>query len=207
MSRSTSASPQTRTTSRYRWRVVDIVVASIIAVASALIFYVWNFGYELPKALIEPLLPGLGALVNGPWFLAAILAGLVVRKPGAALYAEIVAASISALLGNQWGWATVEAGLVQGLAAEIVFAVVLYRIWSLPVAVLAGAASGLACGINDRVVWYPGYGTAWTTGYIVCSTISGAVLAGALGWLIVRGLAQTGALSRFASGREATRRV
>ncbi len=38
--------------------------------------------------------------------------------------------------------------------------------------------------------------------YGVSAIISGAVLAGVLSWLAVRGLARTGALSRFASGRE-----
>jgi energy-coupling factor transport system substrate-specific component len=43
--------------------------------------------------------------------------------------------------------------------------------------------------------------------YTVCSLISGAVLAGLLSWLAARGLARTGALSRFASGREVSARV
>ena len=37
--------------------------------------------------------------------------------------------------------------------------------------------------------------------------ISGALLAGLLGWLIVRGLAATGALNRFAAGQDVGRRV
>ena len=35
----------------WRWRVVDIVVASVIGVASGLIFLLWNVGYLGPKAL------------------------------------------------------------------------------------------------------------------------------------------------------------
>lgn len=37
--------------------------------------------------------------------------------------------------------------------------------------------------------------------------VSGAVIAGFLSWLAVRGLAKTGALDRFAAGREITKRV
>jgi energy-coupling factor transport system substrate-specific component len=37
--------------------------------------------------------------------------------------------------------------------------------------------------------------------------VTGLVLAGLVGWLLVRGLAQTGALDRFAAGREIRGRV
>ncbi len=191
----------------WRWRVVDIVVASVIAVACSVVFLLWNVGYEAPSALLKPLLPGLQGLLAGPWLVAGVLGGLIIRKPGAALYTELVAAVISALVGNQWGPLTIVSGIVQGLGAEIVFLVFAYAVWRLPVAILAGAGAGLACGINDRILWYAGADTTFTIVYIVSTTISGAVIAGAGSWFIARGLAATGALNRFASGREATRRV
>jgi len=191
----------------WRWRVVDIVVASVIAVACSVVFLLWNVGYEAPSALLKPLLPGLQGLLAGPWLVAGVLGGLIIRKPGAALYTELVAAVISALVGNQWGPLTIVSGIVQGLGAEIVFLLFAYAVWRLPVAILAGAGAGLACGINDRILWYAGADTTFTIVYIVCTTISGAVIAGAGSWFVARGLAATGALNRFASGREATRRV
>ena len=191
----------------WRWRVVDIVVASVIAVACSVVFLLWNVGYEAPSALLKPLLPGLQGLLAGPWLVAGVLGGLIIRKPGAALYTELVAAVISALVGNQWGPLTIVSGIVQGLGAEIVFLVFAYAVWRLPVAILAGAGAGLACGINDRILWYAGADTTFTIVYIVSTTISGAVIAGAGSWFLARGLAATGALNRFASGREATRRV
>ncbi|MEN0021787.1 MAG: ECF transporter S component [Microbacterium sp.] len=191
----------------WRWRVVDIVVASVIAVACALIFLLWNVGYEVPSSLLKPLLPGVQGLLAGPWLIAGVLGGLIIRKPGAALYTELVAAVISALVGNAWGPLTIVSGIVQGLGAELVLLVFLYGVWRLPVAMLAGAGAGLACGINDRILWYAGADTLFTVVYIVSTTISGAVIAGLGGWLIARGLAATGALGRFAAGREVTARV
>jgi energy-coupling factor transport system substrate-specific component len=191
----------------WRWRVVDIVVASVIAVACAVIFLLWNVGYEIPSTILKPLLPGVQGLVAGPWLIAGVLGGLIIRKPGAALYTEVVAAVISALVGNAWGPLTIVSGLVQGLGAELIFLVFLYGVWRLPVAILAGAGAGLACGINDSILWYPGAGAAFITIYIVSTTTSGAVIAGLGGWLIARGLAATGALGRFAAGREVTARV
>jgi energy-coupling factor transport system substrate-specific component len=192
----------------WRWRVVDIVVASVIGVASGLVFLLWNIGYLGPKAVLEPLLPGLQGLLDGPWLFAGVLGALIVRKPGAAIFVETVAAVVSALIGNQWGgFLTIEAGLVQGLGAELIFLVFFYRRWNVGVAILAGAGAALAGGINNMVLWYVGSDTAFTVIYLISTTVSGAVIAGLGSWLVARGLARTGALSRFASGRESTARV
>ncbi|MFH8251304.1 ECF transporter S component [Microbacterium sp. B2969] len=209
MNASTSASASVaQTTRRLRWRVVDIVVASVIGVASGLIFLFWNVGYLGPSALLQPLLPGLQGLLDGPWLFAGVLGALIIRKPGAALYVETLAAVVSALVGNQWGgFLTLEAGLVQGIGAEIVFLIFAYRVWTLPVAMLAGAGAAIAGGVNNLVLWYAGSNTQFTITYLITTTISGAVIAGLLPWLVTRGLAATGALDRFASGREARARV
>lgn len=185
----------------YRWRVVDIVVASVLAVAAGLVFVLWNIASNPIGAPLGAVLPGLQALLGGGWLFAGVLTALVIRKPGAALYGEMVAATVSALVGNQWGVLTLESGLVQGLAAELVFAVFLYRAWNLPVAVLAGAVAGLGLAINDLILWYPGSAATFSAIYVVAAIVSGALIAGALSWFVVRGLAKTGALSRFPSGR------
>ena len=208
--RSTDATASTRPTGpgRLRWRVVDIVVASVIGVASGLIFLLWNIGYLGPKTLLEPLLPGLQGLLDGPWLFAGVLGALIIRKPGAAIYTETLAAVVSALVGNQWGgFLTLEAGLVQGLGAEIVFLIFFYRVWTLPVAILAGAGAALAGGVNNLILWYAGADATFTVVYLISTAVSGAVIAGAGSWALARGLAATGALDRFASGRERTQRV
>ena len=51
-------------------------------------------------------------------------------SPGAALFAEMVAAGVSAILGSQWGVDTLLSGFVQGAAAELIFAFTLYQSWS-----------------------------------------------------------------------------
>ncbi|KQP54650.1 ECF transporter S component [Agreia sp. Leaf283] len=192
---------------RFRWRVVDIVVASVIGVASGLVFWIWGQAYNPISIPFEAALPGLQALLGGGWLFAGVLGALVIRKPGAALFTELVAAAVSALVGTQWGPLTLLSGLVQGLGAEIVFALFLYANYRAYVAVLAGMGAGLALAINDLINWYPGSTTGFAITYTVSSVVSGALLAGVLSWLAMRGLARTGALSRFASGREVSARV
>src|SRR5689334_14644985 len=97
-----------------RWRTVDIVVAAILAIAFGVVFYAWDRLW----AGTDNLFAGFGparASIAGVWFLPAILGPLVIRKPGAGLFTETVAAAVSALLGAQWGLVTILYGLLQGV--------------------------------------------------------------------------------------------
>ncbi|GLK17508.1 MULTISPECIES: ECF transporter S component [Herbiconiux] len=201
-----AAAAATRPRPTLKWRVVDIVIASVIGVAAGLIFWVWNLTYSPFSAGLEAVLPGLQSAIGGVWLFAGVLGGLIIRKPGAAIYTELVAATVSALVGTQWGVLTLEAGLVQGLGAELVFALFLYGNYRVYVAVLAGAGAGLAMGINDIVLWYPALGGDFKTIYVIAAVVGASIVAGLLSWLIVRALASTGALNRFAAGREVTAR-
>lgn len=199
---STPASSVTRPRPVMQWRVVDIVVASVLGVAGGLVMTLWNLVYSPVTAPLELALPGLQALMYAVWLFPAVLVGLVIRKPGAALYGELVAATVSALLGGMWGWTALAWGLVQGLGAEIVFAILLYRAWGLVPAILAGMGAGVGMVIMDLSFYYAGTRPEFMVVYAVSAIVSGALIAGLGSWLIVRGLARTGALSRFAAGRE-----
>lgn len=199
---STPASVATTPRPVLRWRVVDIVVASVLGVAGGLVMTLWNLVYSPVTAPLEAVLPGLQALTYAIWLFPAVLVGLVIRKPGAALYGELVAATVSALLGGMWGWTALAWGLVQGLGAEIVFAILLYRAWGLVPAILAGMGAGVGMVVMDLSFYYAGTRPEFMVVYAVSAIVSGAVIAGLGSWLIVRGLARTGALSRFAAGRE-----
>ncbi|PQZ54835.1 MULTISPECIES: ECF transporter S component [unclassified Microbacterium] len=197
-------------TSIWRWRVVDIVVAAVLGVAIGLVFWGWNtIGYAWFGAA-DALTPGLGGIAVGIWLLGGVVGGLVIRKPGAALVVELVAAIVSMLIGNVWGISTVLSGIVQGLGAEIIFALFFYRRFGIAVAALAGVGAAVAAWVFELF-----YGSSpnilksveFNTIYLVSVVVSGAILAGVVGWLLVRALAVTGALNRFAVGREHVREV
>jgi energy-coupling factor transport system substrate-specific component len=204
----TEAGAAAATPSSTRWRVVDIVVASVIGVATGLVFLFWNnVGYAWFSAA-DAVTPGLGGIAVGIWLIGGVLGGLIIRKPGAALYVELLAAIVSALVGNQWGIETIYSGLAQGLGAELVFAAFGYKRFGVLQAVLAGAAAGAAAWTLELFLSGNLQKSAEFLGlYFVTVVLSGAILAGLLGWLVVRALAATGALHRFAAGRDVTERV
>ena len=182
------------------WRTVDIVVAAVIAVAFGVVFIAWNTVYAATEPLFAAL-PPAQAVMYGIWLLPAVLVGLIVRRPGAAFFGGFVAAAVSVLLGSPYGGDALISGAIQGGGAELGFAIGLYRSWSLPTAILAGALSGVAAAVHDIALYYTETGVDFWIVYAVATVLSGIVLAGVGAWLLVRALVGTGVLAPFAAGR------
>ena len=88
----TTPAPAPRT---LRWRVVDIVVAAVLGVAIGLVFWGWNIIGGAWFGAADALTPGFGGIAVGIWLIGGVIGGLVIRKPGAALVVEVIAAIIS----------------------------------------------------------------------------------------------------------------
>jgi energy-coupling factor transport system substrate-specific component len=188
------------------WSTREIVVGAVLAVAVGVIFWAWGQLWATVFAAIP--FPASYLLV-GVWMIGGVLVPYVVRRPGAALVGELVAAFVSMLLVTQWGFAVMLSGVVQGLGAEIVFASTRWRKYSLPVLMTAGAVAGVFSILLDS--YYYGYWEIYTTNSIlfgaVFVAISGALLGGFLSKVIADLLAGTGVLSGLAIGKARIRRV
>jgi energy-coupling factor transport system substrate-specific component len=205
----------------FRWRTVDIVVASTIAVAFGVIFWAWGLLWFGPFSVAFSGFPPAAGIVNGVWFIPAVLAPLIIRKPGAALFAELVAAVISMFLGSGWGWLLFWYGVVQGLSGELAFGAfglgrlrivqrllgarlsdTLFNGYGPVRAAVAGALAGAGATVLDLTTSsYGDMQTSWQIVYAVCQIASGALIAGAGSYLLANGLARTGVLDRFSIGR------
>ncbi|BEP14418.1 ECF transporter S component [Acidothermaceae bacterium B102] len=186
---------------RRGWRTVDVVVAAVVSVAFGVVFWAWSQLYTATSPAFSSIPPVQGLMV-GMWLVPGVLGGLILRRPGAALFCEFVASIVEMLLGNQWGTTNMLYGFFEGLAPELLFALFLYRRWNLPVALLAGGAAGVADFCLDWFYAYPTYSIAWLTAYGAAVLLSCVVIAGAGSWVLARALAVTGVLSVFSSGRE-----
>jgi energy-coupling factor transport system substrate-specific component len=186
------------------WRTVDIVVASAVAAAFGVVFWAWGNLWNVLDATFATYPPGR-AFMYGMWLVPGVLGALLIRKRGAAIYTQLVASLVSVLLGTSWGLNVAVYGLIEGAAAEIVFAFVLYKSWRLPVALAAGACAGASAALMDLAFYYPDWSGGWQLVYGVLVVASSTVLAGLGSWLVVRALAGTGVLAPFASGRDQVR--
>src|SRR3954462_15322845 len=129
-----------------RWRTDDIVVTAVLGVAFGVVFWAWNLLWAATGAAFTAF-PPAQAFMYGVRLLPAVVAPLIIRKPGAAIFAETIAAIVSALLGAQWGVQVVVYGLIQGVAAELGFALFRYRRFGWIQALLAAVLAGLAAAV------------------------------------------------------------
>ncbi len=183
-----------------RWRTVDIVVTAVLGVAFGGVFWAWNLLWAAVGTAFVAFPPGQ-AFMYGVWLLPAVLAPLVVRKPGAGLFAELIAAVVSALLGSAWGSIVLLYGLLQGIAGEAGYAAFGWRRYGWPQALLSSALAGAMAAFLDLYNYYPDWTAGWKTTYTALVVVSTMVVAGVGGMALTQALAASGALSSFASGR------
>lgn len=176
------------------WRTTDILVTAMIGVVFGVVFFVWNGVYAALNFLQPSVIQDV---VYGMWLVPAVLAPLIVRKPGAALFAEMVAASISAVLGSQWGPDTLLSGFLQGIAAEIVFFVVRYRQWSVAILALAAVASALGAWAHDWAIYYADISVDIQLARLVIMGVSAIAFAALGSKALVTPLRRAGVLEGF----------
>lgn len=182
------------------WRTVDIVVTAAIAVAFGVVFWAWNALWAATGPAFAAVPPAQNILY-GTWLAAGVVAGLVVQKPGAALFAELVAASVSLILGSQWGLDAALSGLFQGAGAELGFAIFRYRRFDLIAALLAAALAAVGAWIHDTPLYYAELPLVDQLVIGAFMLVSAVIIAGIGSAWLVRALVQTGVLAQFPSGR------
>ncbi|MCE4956549.1 ECF transporter S component [Macrococcoides caseolyticum] len=175
-------------------KLSDILVTVLVAVLFAIIYnFVW-----LPYEAMKPLGLHLEQLVYGVWFMAAVVAYLIVPKAGIALLAEFAAGAGETIVMGKFDIPTFVFAFLQGLACEIVFMIFRYQSRSVIVCILAGVSAAL---ISLPIEYFYGYMSevaGWNVLlYVVMRVISGALVTGILSYLIVKALDQTGVTKLF----------
>lgn len=98
----------------------------------------WTFIYDVAKPFLK--LSGLSYSVAGFWILAPIFIPFIVRKPGVAFIASVMAALVQSLF-THWGVLSLLWGAIQGIGAEFVFFFFGYKNWKLGILLLASSVS------------------------------------------------------------------
>jgi len=183
------------------WRTLEVIVVANLALVFGLLFLGWAMLWHVAKPL-ESILPGLRDILYGFWFIAGVLGAYIIRKPGAALAAETLAAAAEFLAGSEWGLTVLISGLIQGGMSELVFAATGYKRYDLTTLMLAGASAGIGSLVVDYMFWYSDKTLGVLAIMLVARLISGAVLSGWLGKVIGDALHRAGALGSLAIARE-----
>jgi energy-coupling factor transport system substrate-specific component len=188
------------TRARRGWTTRDAILVAVLAVVFGFLYMQWVPIWVAAAAFGAQV--GQEALF-GFWLIAGILASYIVRRPGAALVGEFLAAMAEVLFGAAAGTPLLVTGIMQGLGAELVFGVRRWKDYSLMTMVIAGAVGMLvALPWNWFRLGYFQLDPGYLVVLLVVRVLSGAIISGLLSKVIGDALARTGVLSNFAIGRE-----
>lgn len=175
-----------------QWTQREIVVVAAIGVVFGVVYLAWVQLWLVAQGIIGPISLDI---FFGFWCVASVIAAYIVRRPGAAFFAEVVAAVAEIATGNPAGLILLLTGVVQGAGAELPFAATRWKRYDLAVLLASGASAAV---FSFAYTWIRfSYGALSPTLLIAMFAIrvvSGMVLAGWLGGVIARALQRTGSL-------------
>ena len=193
----------------YSWKLKEVIMVGIIGVIFALVSFGTAHGISIP--LLVPF-AAAGFPPNysfevfwGIFFMHAIVAGYIIRRPGVGLCAAMLAVLIQFLMGNATGPLIFLSGLVTGLGAEAGFAFFRYKVWNW----LSVFVAITGCTVFSFAL------TWWTLGYhamemgiltvafiFFTRLISGFIFSGVIGKMLAEGLAKAGVLKSYPIGEK-----
>lgn len=174
----------------FNYSTRDIVIIAIIAAIAGVVNTGTGNLWYLANSSLGPL---GGALLQGAFMWAYILAAWLIRKPGAALSVGIIEAAVEILLGNASGIGTLGWGIFQGLGIEVVLAIVAYSKFNLLTALMAGAGASQFGTVWTAILfgWDPATANdVWMA--VPVNLISGMILSGVIGYYLAKAIARTG---------------
>lgn len=181
---------------RYAWTLREILIVTVLGAVFGILYLAWVQVWLVAQAVFGPVTMDV---VMGFWFIVSIVAAAIIRKPGAALVSELLAAVTQILLGSPAGLLLLLTGLVQGAGAEAVFAATRWKNYRLPVLIAAGVGAAI---FSFAYTWirfdYGALAPGLLITMFVLRCLSGALLGGLLGHLVVEALYRTGVLSGLA---------
>lgn len=202
---SLQANPEPSVVANLRWRVADIALGSALAAVFGVILCGYSLVFiPLIRTLNAAVLPGFASITHGVWYLSGTLAVLLIRKPGAAVYVNVVGALVQVLLGSPFSFnSTIIAALLQGVFAEIPFLLFRLRKFNLTLSIASGVLVAFEYGVYLALTKYQAKAPSYITIHMITELVSGFLLSGVLVWFVYLALRATGALDNFASGRTA----
>lgn len=175
--------------------VFETVFTAVVSSSLGILFWGWTFVYDIFKPFLKVL--GLNYAIAGIWLISAILIASIVRRPGVAIAAALISGFVESLF-THWGLISLSSSLAQGLGAEIIFFIFLYRRWDFFVLVLASMASALLSYFMDYFLYdYAKLSTTIVAVQLISFLISAIFLSALLSSYIVNRLKKLGVLNRF----------
>ena len=182
----------------------DYIFMGLLSLVFGLLYLLALYAGTATTGALTP--TGYGILGYEPyygiWFMAALAAVYILRRPGVGIVAEIIASVIEVILGNSFGPIVILSALIQGLGVELGFAIFRYKRYDYASTMLAAVFAMLF-----SFLW-TGYRSAyWTMDFKIVGLIfiirlaSSLFFTGFLTKLLCDQLAKTGLLKTYPIGQ------
>jgi len=185
----------------YAWQLKDVILASLISVLFAVVCFATVHSVIFA---ITPLVAPFGfgdiaiEFVFGIFFFSAIFSAYIMQKPGVAVVVGTMTGLIQVLMGSAFAGTVVVSAFVQGLGAEVIFALFRYKRWNLLTVLLAAASVTV---FSFVLAWYRGLWMDLDFGFVatrfVIRLISALVISGVVSKFLADRLAQAGVLKSY----------
>jgi len=185
----------------YAWQLKDVILASLISVLFAVVCFATVHSVIFA---ITPLVAPFGfgdiaiEFVFGIFFFSAIFSAYIMQKPGVAVIVGTMTGLIQVLMGSAFAGTVVVSAFVQGLGAEVIFALFRYKRWNLLTILLAAVSMTV---FSFVLAWYRGLWVDLDFGFVatrfVIRLISALVISGVVSKFLADRLARAGVLKSY----------
>lgn len=183
------------------WKLKDVLMIAICAVLFGIVYLGCTYAGGAMTGFLTPF--GMGSLAYEPfygiWFMASAFVAYVIRKPGAGVVAEVLAAIIETMMGNFFGPIIILSGIVQGIGFEVILALTGYKKFSRKI-MITGA---ILCSVFTMIynLFVSGYNQIAVPVLLlmmVVRLISAIIFCGLLTPALANGLVKAGLLKGYA---------
>jgi energy-coupling factor transport system substrate-specific component len=202
MTPSTSLTHPSSPLASSRWHLKDLVLVVVLGVVFGFVYWAVVLAWKALSIAMGVAGDLAQHVLFGLWLVVAPLAAAIVRRPGAGILAELIAAVVEVVfLGSPVGPLLLLAGFLQGLGSELPFLITRFRSFGWVTFALSGLlGAGLVFFWSGfRFGWY---GQTIFFGRLGLQAVSGIILGGLLAKLLVDLLARTGVVDNYAIGRD-----
>ena len=188
------------------WKLKDVLLIAICAVLFGVVYLGCTYAGGILYGILTPF--GMASLGYEPfygiYFMAGAFGVYVMRKPGAGLIAELLAAVLECLFGNYFGPIIILSGLVQGFGFELIVALKGYKKFD-RITMIEGAVlcSVITLGYNLVISGYNQIAVPVLGLMLAVRIVSAIVFDGVITPLLVDGLVKAGVLKGYAAARDA----
>ena len=177
----------------------DVIFVALVGIFFGVIFFAAIPLYNVLTVVLTPkgIAPMANDIVLGIWLMAGPMAAMLTRKMFACTLGEILGAFMEAIIGGQWGAATLISGLVQGIGSGLGFAMTGYRRFDKFGLLLSTITANLVTfGLSMLNEGYAKYEPKLIVLYLVVRFISIGFFSGVLVYLINRLVEKAGVMNR-----------